>query len=333
MVVSLSVMSIVFLSMGSVMMVATTAIPSPDGPINLMLDASDVLNQMASELQVATTVIAVSDKEIVFTVPDRDNDGLDEVIMYRWDGTAGTPFSRKYNDGAYVQLLPAIKGFELTCNTLESSQPGEPVTGSVVLLASHGPAQNSGDFDVDDDNWGGQCFSPQNLPADATSWSVNRVVFNARLKGDTAGITRVQLREAKADHTPESTVLEEHLMYESHLTSSYAWQSFSFNNVTDLAPDEEVCLVIEHIIDVDACQVQYDQDSGGGYIETDNGDDYWEHFGDKSMVYYVFGTYDTPGPPVPVYKLCSVSMTLTPSDIPASQARASVVALNRPQMP
>lgn len=333
MVVSLSVVSIVFMAMGSVMMMATHAIPTPDAPASLMIDAADILEQMASELQVATAVTAATDKGITFTVPDRDNDAVDETISYLWDGTAGTPFCRRYNGGAWVAGMPGIRGFKMAYETLEISTPGDPVTSDEVVLVSHDPAQKSMDYSVNNTKWVGQCIAPLNLPADATDWAVTRLLFRAKSKGGASGVSMVQMQTANADGTPTGTVLEEYTLSESGLANGYAWQAYTFNSVAGIDPGDKLCLVIRWVNDTDACVVKYDNSSGGGFLKTANAGGSWSVDSGKSLVFYTYGTYTSPGPEVTTYKLRSVSMTLAPGSDAASQARASAVALNRPQMP
>ena len=333
MVVSLTIISIVFLSMGSVMMLAGKAAPDSAEKNTLTLEALETVQQMVDELQTAKSVINASATGIEFTVPDRDNDGTDETISYIWGGTPGAPLSRKYNNNTAVYLLPSIYEFNLTYDTLDIPQTGPPVTSGEVELVSHDPAQTSKVFNVTDTNWGGQCIVPLNLPADAISWSVTRVAFNARTKDGANGVTKVQLRPTNTDHSPQSTVLEEHLMYESDLASSFTWQTFTFSSVTGLDPADALALVCEWQYDTDACEVEYNNNSGGGYLKTSNAGSSWNVDAGKSMVFYAYGTYDTPGPGSTTSQLRAVWITLTPSDDPASQARASVAALNRPTMP
>jgi prepilin-type N-terminal cleavage/methylation domain-containing protein len=332
MVVSLSVVSIVFTAMGSVMLLATKAIPSPDAPVSLMIDAADILEQMASELQIATSVTAATDKGITFTVPDRDNDAVDETISYLWDGTAGTPFCRQYNGGAWVAVMPGIRGFNMAYDTLETSTPGDPVTSDEVLLVSHDPPQESRGLKVDDDKWIGQCIVPLNLPGDALSWSVTSVCVRLKYTNYYSPDNfQVQMRMANADHTPSDTTLVTYTMSESLLASYYNWWNFPFS-INDLSPDDELCLVIktdEH----DACHIEFDNKSGGGRLHTDGEEDDWKLNDNKSMVFYVYGTYTSPGPEVASFTLRSVSMTLAPGSDPASLARASAGTLNTPVMP
>lgn len=334
MVVSLTIISIVFLAMGSVMVLAAKAIPDPDGPIAVRHGAADVLEQIASELQVATSVLAASATGIEFTVPDRDSDNTDETIKYKWNGSAGDPLYRQYNGGTAVAVLSACNGFELVYDTKAVTTAGEPVTSAEVVLASHGSAVDRRDFDIRESKWIGQYLVPQNLPADALTWSVTRVYISAASSTMVDGTVQVQLRQAGPDDLPTSVVIEANPMYEWNLsTGSYNWQGFTFSDVRGYLPDSCVCLVLQWQAGNVASYIQYDNQSGSGNYKTTTGDSGWSMDNGKSMVYYLYGTYTTPGTTTAYDILRSVSMTLKPSSDLDSQARSSAVVLNQPQMP
>lgn len=136
MVVSLSVISIVFLAMGSVMVLASKALPTADSSTALTFEANDLVQQIVSELQTATSVTAATDKGIAFTVPDRDSDAVDESIMYRWDGVPGGPLFRQYNGGNPVKMF-LVWEFQLVYGTAAGVQPptGPLLSVSITLNA------------------------------------------------------------------------------------------------------------------------------------------------------------------------------------------------------
>ena len=128
-------------------------------------------------------------------------------------------------------------------------------------------------------------------------------------------------------------MIESYLMYEGSFFLSYSWQGFAFSDVRGFLPDSCVCLVVQWVGGDNACDIQYDNKSGSGYYKTNKGDAGWGMDTGKSMVYYLYGTYTTPGTTTAYNILRSVSMTLASSDDLDSQARSSTVVLNQPQMP
>ncbi len=334
MVVSLSILSIVFLAMGSVMLLSTKAIPDPDAPANLNLDAADALQQMASELETANSVIfTFGNNGIAFTVPDRNGDDVDESIVYRWNGVPGSPLLRRYNGGTWVMVLPSVYEFNLTYDLKSVPQPDALVESAEVELSSHIDVGNFNDYSVKQNDWIGQYFVPSNLPADAVGWSVTRVLFEAKNVGAIKGQTLVQLRPALAGNLPDVTVLEEHVMLESALSSGYTWQPFTFSSIRDRAPNEGLCLVLQWVTDADAAEIRVDSIAGSGFLTTNDSGTTWSYDPAQSMNFYVYGTYSTSVPQPPISLLRSVTITLNPGQDPASRVRTAVITLNQPQMP
>jgi prepilin-type N-terminal cleavage/methylation domain-containing protein len=334
MVVSLSVVSIVFLAMGSVMVLASKALPTENDTTTLTFDASDAVQQLVSELQTATSVAGSTDKGIAFTVPDRDNDGSDEGIIYLWSGVPGDPLIRQYNGGALVQVLPKVYEFALVYDTKAVAQPDAMTESAEALLSSRNVGASTKNYPINKSDWIGQYFQPSGLPANAVGWSVTRVLVMARSNGGVNGQTLVQLRVPRSgDVLPSNTVLEQVTMYESNLTGAYAWYPFTFTAVRDLLPGKGLCLVLRWVVDKNAADIRYNDNMSGDLLTTNNAGMSWNVESGKSMVYYVYGTYTAPVPQPPVILLRSVTLTLNPGQFPASRVRTAVTALNQPQMP
>jgi prepilin-type N-terminal cleavage/methylation domain-containing protein len=333
MVVSLSVISIIFLAMGSVMVLASKAHPSSASAAAQTFGAADVLQQMASELEVATSVTGTADKRITFTVPDRDGNGRDETISYGWIGKSGSPLVRKYNSGTAVNILPAVYEFNLTYDAESVPQPDLLVESDEVRFSSKTSVINQGDFDVKEKEWIGQYFEPDGLPAEAAAWSVTRVLFVAIQKDTADGVTLVQLREATDHGLPTDTVLGEMPMYESDLHSSfYTWQTFNYSNVRDLKPGVGLCLVLKCRLNPVSAYVYYDKDSGDGlFVSKDTGAS-WSRVSGEEMAHQIYGTYSVPVPQPPLKMLRSVTITLNPGSDPASRVRTAVTLLNQPEV-
>jgi len=333
MVVSLSIISIVFLAMGSVMLLASKAIPNAADATTLSFEAGDLVQQIVSELQTATSVITATDKGIAFTVPDRDNDAVDETIVYLWGGITGGPMVRQYN-GATATILPSVTEFNLTYDTKTVPQPDSQVESAEVLLASRDQAASTKNYPVSKNNWIGQYFKPAALPAGAVSWNVTRALVMARNNGGTNGQTLVQFRTPQPGTSlPSTTVLDQVTMVESDLTGSYAWYPFVFSSVRGLVPGKGLCLVLQWVKDKNAADILYNDNTAGDLLTTNNAGSSWNIESGKSMVYYVYGTYTTNVPQPPILLLKSVTLTLNTGTSPASRVITKVVTLNQPVMP
>ncbi|GAB4187599.1 MAG: hypothetical protein Kow00105_02260 [Phycisphaeraceae bacterium] len=334
MMVSLSILSIVFLAMGSVMMLSAKAVPSPDAPANQMISAAEVIDQMAGELQVATSVSVATDKGIAFTVPDRDGDDVEESIVYLWGGVAGTGLVRQYN-GVNTTPLSAVYEFTLNYDTYDAPQPDAQVVSEEMLLAYHDPAIGSKDHDIKIDNWVGQYFQPNGLPADAIDWSLTRVILKVKNGGGSnTGQSLIQIRTPTFYGTPSNIVLDQVTLDESTLPGSYIWREFSFSNVTDLSPDEGLCVVVQWVNDGKSARVLGDDKSGSGLLFTNNQGFFWiiDNYKD-SLVYYAYRTYTYPVPQPPITRIRTVSVSLNTGKHPDTRVQTSVNTFHQPVMP
>ncbi len=332
MVVSLSILSIVFLAMGSVMLISTKAVPDADAPASQVLGAAEVLEQMASELQVATSIIAVTDKAIMFTVPDRDDDSQAETIAYLWNAGPGNPLLRQINGGDTIEYGPGVYGFELTYQTHTVTPEDELIESNELLLYKHHPQSATlGELSLGKNQLWGQHFVP-GLPADTVSWSVTRVLCMARRDGIFS--TYFGLQMPTADYRPNGTSLGAIQITRFILSDAFQWVQVQFSGVTGLSPDTGLCLTFTHHIGP-SMAVQYV--SGGvtepGLYLSEGKPDWQKPSTDKALLFYVYGKYIQNNAPEPYDVLRSVSMQLNTSEDLLIGARTKVATLNQPIMP
>ncbi|MEZ6190758.1 MAG: prepilin-type N-terminal cleavage/methylation domain-containing protein [Phycisphaerales bacterium] len=335
MVVSLTIMSIVFLAMGSVMLMTTKAIPAQNNPCTLALTAGEVSEQIIGELQTATGIITASGNQVGFTVPDRasDADTNDETISYTWSGTPGDPIYRQYNGGTPVEFAAGVQAFSLTYDVRSVLQPDTSEESAEVLLANHSTVGSSGEFPVTQYNWAGQLITPGGLPADTIDWNVTRVLLYAKRYSGNTGKTQVQIRNALIGGTPGSTVIESQLMSESLLSSNYAWSTYTFTGVRGISPSDKLCLVLYWQADNESAGIGYNPSGGSGYCYTYTKGLPWLTSSSQSLYYQVYGTYTTPVPQPPVNLIRSVSLVLNFGTDAMTESRSAVVLLNQPKLP
>lgn len=333
MVVSLSIMSVIFLAMGSVMVLASKAVPSPNAPANLAIDAADLLEQIASELEVATSVSVSNEKGIAFTVPDRDDDDTEETIAYLWGGAAGGALTRKYNGGTTVTILPHVFEFTLNYDTVPVPQPDIKTESAEMLLDSYSSSSFATEFVVTRNNLIGQWINPQGLPSNAVDWNLTRVLFQAKKHSSSDGIIKVQIRTPTASKTPSSTVLASNTLYENILTSDYVWVSSPYTTVRGIAPADELCLVLQWQYDTEAASIRHTYLGGSNMLYSYTQGSSWNYTSTNSMLFYAYGTYGTLVPQPPVTGLRSVTITLNTGKTASSRVRTAVQTLNLPEMP
>ena len=335
--VSLAILSVITVAMASAIVLAVKALPTADSPAQRTLRAAQVAQQIVTELQYATAIARAEPGAVAFTVGDRNDDGLPETIRYTWAGAPGDPLTRQLNSGSDVAVLQDVYAFALDygARTVEEEVPAG--RSSEVLLATDN-ASSWMAFTITPDDWLGQYFEPA-LPADATSWSVTRVEFWARISGSDTGEVSVQLRAADAGGLPSDQVLEEHSVYEGDMdSSSYSAETVTFAGVTGLQPDQGLCLVIKHVSGAQACNVLIGVDSSGGgtsyLLMTTNGGQSFSADGGMSMGFTVYGTYTSPDIIGMVTRqfIQRVSLTLQGGPEPASAVHTAAVLLNNPKV-
>jgi len=333
-VVSLAIMSILIMALGSTLILASNALPSEDDPALHVIDASRGANSIAEELRTAIHITERSTHAITFTVADRNGDGIWERIRYAWSGTAGDPVTRQYNNSNAVAIIDNVHQFDLAyeLETVTEEYPGPVVESDEIELASYDAEVSGKDYIIKDDDWIGQYIQPL-LPANAVSWSVTRLLFRAKSDGADDGSTFVQLRPPDSEHKPMDTVLEQHTMYEDDLNWDYTWREFSFSNVADLAPDAGLCLVLKWGADATAANIRYDNQGGSGRLKTSDAGASWTYWPDKALRYYVYGKVTAHSGTIPVSRqhVTAVHATVQAGDCSDARVETAVQTLNRPE--
>jgi len=336
MLISIGITSTLVLALGSILMVATHALPDRDLLEGELFTAHQVAEDIAAELQFAITFTEREPNAVSFTVADRDLDSSPELIRYAWSGVSGDPLTRQYNSDAPVEVLADVNAFTLTYSTREevtpSSSSGSPQESAEMLLEEYTTPGSLLDYNIKDKNWLGQTIRPS-LPADATEWSVTRVRFCARANGNTKGVAAVQIRPlVPFQLIPYNTVLAESPMYENTLGGVYVWQEFSFADVNGIAPDQDLCLVLaRQVKDTVIADIQYVFGAGSGLLTSSDTGSSWTYYGSNTLLYQVYGTVTTPGAAEPnsVTRLCGVGLDL---DMGLNSLETRVQVLNAPEV-
>jgi len=332
MLVSLAIMTIIFLGLQSAAMLAGRTVPDGRDSRTATVNASRALDMISNDLAWATSILSATPTAVRFTVPDRNGDGNAETIRYAWSGIPGDPLTRQQNGGAAVAILAKVQDFQLSYDKRASSVSGPAGQGAEILLASADSTTNLGNDTITANGWVGQVIRPQ-LPAGTTGWKVTRVKFRARVNGTALGSTYVQIRTATCG-LPDSTVLDQAVMLESTLAAGYAWQEFCFTGVPSLSPNTQACLVFQLASGVASCDVEHCGAAGstGCLVSTNNGGSSWTVSANQDVRCYIYGVATTPGGPVVQYALTNVRCSVRTGQDSSSYAHASVRVLNQPQV-
>lgn len=339
-VVSMAAATILMGGLASAVVLATRALPENRGVLENVTAASQVGQQLAADLSGAITIVSRSARVIEFQVPDRNGDAAPETIRYAWSGTAGDPLFRQYNGNSAVAVLDNVGLFQLDYETVAVTTTGgatENESGETELR-SYNASTSLGNFKVKSGRWGGVYFRPT-LPADTITWKITRVVLMAGSEGPADGVNTVELRKARSDWQPRTTVLASAPLLEATLSSAYAWHSISFATPAVLEPTDAVCLIIRYVANGESCKLRY-RTSGTSTVNlalmesTDQGAS-WSIDAGASLLFYVYGTVTTPGPPeVIVTKyLTRARVTLRVGTDDTTRVETSAPVFNAPVLP
>ena len=323
-------------AIGSSLVIASRALPNDQSAVGGRIDAYRLADQLAGELYAATTVNAKTSRSITFQVPSRDADANPEAIDYSFSGFAGDPLLRQYNNGAQQIVADGVQEFQLfytTTSVTEQPPPTDNESGEMVLSSADG-LLTLGTFYVQKNVWIGQCFRPT-LPGDAISWRVTRAQFKARSNGTTSGVAAVQIRPATASNQPDVHVLEQALLYESNLITTYRWEPVSFSSLSGLKPGQSLCLVVANYVnDTMICDIEFGTGVLAGKVTTSNAGSPWTTDLLNDVTHYVYGTVTTRSTPPTETRtyLRAVGIRLRVGADVSTVVQTSIPLLNAPEV-
>lgn len=336
--VSLTILAIISVGIGSSMLIAGRAMPDADAPQQAVMSSTLGSERLCNDLPYAIQINSASTTGISFTVADRDGDTFVESLNYNWSGTAGDSLYLNINSLDPLVILPEVHSFNLSYttekNTTETPNSNE---SNETLLIYHNTSSNYRARDITSSTWYGQYFKPT-LPADAVSWSIHRVEFYAKSYGALNGQCKIQLQPASIGGWPSGVVYEEETLLESSLLDTYVLQSFNFTAVEDLPPDQGVCMIIENVTTVPAgTLLTHDAASGLSHIDllrTSNSGGSWTKPSNEALLFWVFGTVTTEATPTveTVQYLQAVRLELNTTEASETLIQTTVSILNQPEI-
>lgn len=334
---SLAILSILLVGIGSSIVLASHALPENDSPLIKSVEAGSTLDHIANELETSLAISERSQTLLVFTVPDRDGDGISERIRYAWTGIAGDPLIRKYNCQPEVPILADVNLFNLVYDIQSTTEtyPGAGVEDAFdSLMVEYTDTSGLEAFDVTASDWIGQHFAPD-LPGFTVRWHPTRIKFRAK-RASTPGMTEVQLRLAGKNLKPKKNVEDQFILNHAKLDpDAFTWQEFSLKDKHEwLMPNEGICLVLAHQVGASSVTVQYDGDSGPGRVWSTDKGKRWKYDSGRSMICQLYGKIARPGPPqyatIDYLKLVRVTLQAGSSDAP--RAQTTIQMLNAPPL-
>lgn len=357
MAVTLSILSIVLVSLGSVLVVTAKALPSAPGANAATVSADAALDSFMSDIRFATSVTEDTSKAFTFTVADRTGDSTPETIRYAWSGTPGDPLTRQYNGGAAVNVVPSVNSFNLSYQKLGHSTTVSTTTtwdsGEVLFSSFNGWSGVVGlpsTTNLTTASWAAEAFQLDKVafPADTSRVSITRVQL--KLKGPSSGTTGITVgiylpSGAGASTPAASPIGTPFSLNSSTLTTSFAWVDSTFSDVTfPNGNTTNLVLVVKGVSGSTTGSLQYYNsilapfDNSTYRYSTTSGATWLpaSSFNANDALYFVYGSYQRPtvsNVTTTTYTLQSVAITLQPSGTASPRVDAAVETLNSPQLP
>jgi hypothetical protein len=250
---SLGVVSIVLIAVGSILSVSSRMWPQPDDPHAVRGGLTAALSLITRDAVSAVGITALSARGITLLVPDRDGDNDNELVEYSWSGLAGQPLMRCAGGGSAVPLGPGLDSFSIAATVSETqTSSAQTVSGAelVVFLADAPPANT---VDISSLLACGQCFTPT-LPADAVAARVTSV--DVEMRRGISGSVLVSLRDSAGD-VPSAATLASATVADAAMSTSVAWQRVNFTTPALVRSGQRVCVTVEHVSGIVGARVAY----------------------------------------------------------------------------
>lgn len=244
--ISIGISSILIAGMTSSLLLAVQANDLRNGPFQEIESASKVLAQIDRELSYATEITTSlnSTDAVEFTLPDQTGDGVEELIRYQWSGVDRAPLERIFNGQAPQVLLPEVAQFGLGIQSIQKNLVGDVTDSPEQTWISQTSSFASSSFLINKNTGLGTDFVPS-LPGDALRWSITSVDVRCRRNGN-VGNKVVYARVYTADNSREpDQLIDETVIEESNLPTSFQWYSVDFQNVQNQPPGERLCVTFE----------------------------------------------------------------------------------------
>jgi hypothetical protein len=231
-------------------------------------------------------------------------------------------------------VAKGVQSFSLSYDVRAATGSPAVTTSAEVLFSSDTRTSGHDDNKVDQNHPVAQYFRPV-LPANATSWAVTRVQLLVQLDGPIAGTYSVGVTGIDGVQCPSAAVFDSQTGLESDLSSSAAWQTFSFSNATGLSPQAGACIVVSSVgATGPALNVQSHHGgtvAAGTRVTSGDGGATWKN-ASGVLNHYIYGTYTTPGASPTLYYVTGVRASLRTSGDTGAVARVTMRVLNEPQV-
>lgn len=297
-VVSTAIISIILLGVVSALGIATSALPSQRTRSADTLH--NTLSVLPSDLHDAIIVRDLSSTTLEATLPDRNGDGLPELVRYETQSGSGHSIVRTFNNTP-VTIAPGLAQVDFTAQKRAVS---EPVASAAAVSAAGDLGQvpsdwsSPGTYQTFAKNCGYAQMIAPSLPDSAGWWTITEVRMLMRMTDSSGDPTRrkIQIRLADSSGLPTSTVLfEAQFAAVQNFGNPVNAPSLAVSGVPFLAPGQAVCVCfVNEGGNLPGYSVKVGTGSGQGMsISKDKGAT-WTSQANATLFVGLTGTYITP---------------------------------------
>ncbi len=267
---------------------------------------SKALNQMASDIELATSHVSSSASHLEFVVPDRNGDGLPEQMRYEWGGATGANANNilwKYNSSPLSILFEDVGQFSLQLNhALAATAVPNHLRTEVAVLKSL-DAYPDGVFReqvINSGNHIGQYFIPD-VPGTGKRWDLGAIRIMAKAADSNVdGVLQIRvMRGDTLTRLPIAPILADIKIEEWRLGSSYQWLDLPISPIAWQSQGIPLCLTIGYASGTgDIAKIQFLENGTGmpsntNLLTSNNGGLSWTASNSsRGMRFYAFGFYD-----------------------------------------
>jgi hypothetical protein len=343
--VSIAAVSVLIVSLGSVVVLSSKAIPDKATVTPVSLSAAATLDQITEELRYAIAASELSPSAITFTVPCRDGCGSPDTIRY---ALSGTDLTRTVN-GKTASILSGVKALGLnytkrkvtqTSNTQSTVSSGELLfskfTGPGSILSSINTMQVTGT------TWMAVGFTIDEVavPATVTSVKITRVTVRAQSGGIVGPVVATVCRPQTAGSAiPGAAVGSPGTLPVTGMTASAGWVEIPFTDAVFNGPVSDLVIVFKGS-GTGGGKLQYINDTlalldSRSLRWTGNSGSTWQPgaslLGAYDLFYNVYGSYETTtngSTSVDTYYLTNVDLDMQVGS--ATRVQSGTHVLNEP---
>jgi hypothetical protein len=349
--VSLAAASLLVAGVGSTIYVASRSEDSASRDATSVVNGSMTAEQIATELQYATSFTERSANATEFTIADRDGDGAAETVRFSWSGVPGEPLLRSYNGGAPEPMAENVHQFDLSyrlqtaTTTIEGEAEGTP--SAETLLASFdgwsGITPTNQDLQLSPGSWMSECFSID-WPTGANDLRITRVRLQLWQAGTTGQFTvGIYPASGGAGPLPTATASGSEVVVScATLPTSADWIDVEFNDVTLSDPASNYNIVVKGVsvggrirylrslsAPVDATVAKWTLTSGSSWNPSASLEKSYD------VPFYLYGTYtatETAEETQDRYFVRSVGIALQVNSDAAARVDTAAEVLNAPEV-